>query len=145
MRQTCDEGVDLIKKWEGLRLKPYKDAVGLWTVGYGHLILPQERYGTLTEEEAEALLRKDLIKAERAVMALVSVDLSDGEFGALVSFVFNLGAGALKSSRLRRVLNEGEYEEAADQFLRWNKAGGRVLKGLTRRRSDERDLFLSDV
>lgn len=142
-QHTGDAGVALIKSFEGLRLEKYRDAVGKWTIGYGHLILPNENFPRpITEAEADALLRKDLQTSERGVHRLVTVDLDQDQFDALVSFTFNLGAGNLQSSTLLKLLNQGEYTQAADQFLRWNKAGGRVLSGLTRRREAERALFL---
>ncbi|WP_312691151.1 lysozyme [Kosakonia sp.] len=143
---TGDAGVQLIKSFEGLRLEKYKDAVGKWTIGYGHLILPNESFTRpLTQAEADALLRADLGSAERSLHRLVTVDLNQNQFDALVSFTFNLGAGNLQTSTLLRLLNAGEYSQAADQFPRWNKAGGKVLAGLTRRREAERALFLKEV
>ncbi|WLI75099.1 lysozyme [Kosakonia sp. H02] len=138
-----EAGLALIKSFEGLRLEKYKDAVGKWTIGYGHLILPNESFPRpITEAEAEALLRADLQMTERGVHKLVTVDLNQNQFDALVSFTFNLGAGNLQTSTLLKLLNQGQYAQAADQFPRWNKAGGKVLAGLTRRREAERGLFL---
>lgn len=141
-----EAGLALIKSFEGLRLEKYKDAVGKWTIGYGHLILPNESFPRpITEAEAEALLRADLQMTERGVHKLVTVDLNQNQFDALVSFTFNLGAGNLQTSTLLKLLNQGQYAQAADQFPRWNKAGGKVLAGLTRRREAERGLFLKGV
>lgn len=145
-QSTGAGGLALIKSFEGLRLEKYKDAVGKWTIGYGHLILPNENFShPITEAEAEALLRTDLLMTERGVRKAVTVDLNQNQFDALVAFTFNLGAGNLQSSTLLKLLNQGEYAQAADQFLRWNKAGGKVLAGLTRRREAERALFLKPV
>jgi len=145
-QSTGAGGLALIKSFEGLRLEKYKDAVGKWTIGYGHLILPDEKFPhAITEAEAEALLRTDLLMTERGVHKAVTVALNQNQFDALVAFTFNLGAGNLQSSTLLKLLNQGEYAQAADQFLRWNKAGGKVLAGLTKRREAERALFLKPV
>lgn len=142
--QTGREGIELIKGFEGLRLSKYQDVVGKWTIGYGHLILPSESFpNPLTEKQAEDLLRKDLAASEAGVTRLVKVKLSQQQFDALVSFTFNLGAGNLQSSTLLKKLNAGDYSGAADELLRWNKAGGKEVAGLTRRRTAERKLFLS--
>lgn len=141
---TGAQGIDLIKHFEGLRLTRYLDAVGKPTIGYGHLILPHERFaGPITASQAEALLRKDLRSAELALRKLVRVPITQQQFDALMAFVFNLGAGRLRSSTLLRYLNAGATARAADQFLVWNKAGGQPLAGLTRRRQAERKLFLT--
>lgn len=142
--QTGREGIELIKGFEGLRLSKYQDVVGKWTIGYGHLILPNESFpNPLTEKQAEDLLRKDLATSEAGVTRQVKVKLSQQQFDALVSFTFNLGAGNLQSSTLLKKLNAGDYSGAADELLRWNKAGGKEVAGLTRRRAAERKLFLS--
>lgn len=140
---TGEAGLRLIKDFEGLRLAKYLDAVGKWTIGYGHLILPNENYDQpISLDVANALLRADLKRTEEGVRNSVTVAINQNQFDALVSFAFNLGVGNLKSSTLLRLLNEGNIFAAADQFLRWNKAGGRELPGLTRRRRAERDLFI---
>lgn len=141
MKRTSDAGISLIKRFEGLRLEAYLDAVGVWTIGYGHTGPDVFRGRTITEEEADALLRKDLGSAENCVRAAVSVPISQGEFDALVSFVFNLGCGALRRSTLLRLLNGGDHDGAALEFAKWNKADGKVLAGLTRRRAAEAELF----
>lgn len=142
--RTGAQGIDLIKHFEGLRLQRYLDAVGKPTIGYGHLILPHEHFDRpLSEAEAQALLRRDLRGAELQLCKLVRVPITQQQFDALMSFVFNLGAGRLRSSTLLRYLNAGSPARAADQFLAWNKAGGKPLAGLTRRRQAERKLFLS--
>lgn len=136
------KGIDLIKSFEGLRLEAYYDAVGVLTIGYGHTKGVVEGQ-VITEEEAEELLRNDLEIYEDAVINATVVDLTQGEFDALVSFTYNLGAGNLRRSTLLKLLNEDDKEGAANEFLKWNKAGGRVLNGLVRRRQAERDMFLS--
>jgi len=142
-RTIGQAGLTLIKEFEGLRLEKYKDAVGKWTIGYGHLVLPSERIDRpITESEAEDLLQSDLRKFEGGVIQYVVVSMNQNQFDALVSFAFNLGLSNLRGSTLLRLLNQGKYAEAAEQFLRWNKAGGAILPGLTRRRAAERELFL---
>ncbi|MGS0893912.1 lysozyme [Burkholderia stagnalis] len=142
--RTGAQGIALIKQFEGLRLARYLDAVGKPTIGYGHLILPNERFTRpLAPAEAEALLRQDLRGAELNLRKLLRVPVTQQQFDALMSFVFNLGAGRLHSSTLLRYLNAGKPARAADQFLVWNKAGGKPLAGLTKRRQAERALFLS--
>jgi lysozyme len=146
VRKACDEAVDLIKRWEGFRSKPYYCAAGKLTIGYGHLVTLGEKKefeDGITEDMAEELLRKDLIVAELGVQKYTDTELSDLQHGALVSFTFNLGAGALQRSTLRSKLNRGEYLDAADEFPKWCWAGGRKLKGLLRRRLDEQEMFLA--
>ncbi len=135
-------GLDLIKDFEGLRLNSYRDAVGVWTIGYGHTRTagPGQR---ITNAQATALLREDVANFENAVTRAVRVPITENQFAALVSFAYNVGSGALNSSTLLRRLNAGDSFGAADELLRWNRAGGRVLAGLTRRRVAERELFLS--
>ena len=142
---TGDKGVELICHFEGLKLERYRDAVGLWTIGYGHLILKteMEKLIKITTGEAKTLLRKDLRRTEQGVQKLVSVSVTQNQFDALVSFAFNLDVGSLKKSTLLRKLNAGDVQGAALQFKSWNKAGGKVLTGLTRRREAEMKLFLS--
>jgi lysozyme len=137
------KNISLIKKHEGLRLEAYLPTPNdVWTIGYGHTHTTKQGQ-KITEAQAEALLRKDITWAEEAVNKSVVVPLSQNQFDALVSFVFNVGAGAFGSSTLLRLLNSKDYEGAANQFLRWNKQKGVALKGLTKRREEERKLFLS--
>ncbi|HTF64490.1 MAG TPA: lysozyme [Edaphobacter sp.] len=139
---TSQRGLDLIKQFEGLRLTAYQDSVKTWTVGYGHTGSDVHSL-TITRDEAEDLLLQDVKEAEHAVNSLVThVVLKQGQFDALVDFVFNLGAAALHDSTLLRLVNAREFDNAADQFLRWDHAGGKVLPGLTKRREAERELFL---
>lgn len=139
--KTSQKGIDLIKKFEGCRLEAYRCPAGVWTIGYGHTKGVQERM-KITQAQAEEFLREDLRVYEQAVERCVKVPLSQNQFDALVSFCYNCGGEALRTSTLLRLLNESKYSEAAGQFLRWNKAGGKVLAGLTRRREEERALFL---
>ena len=144
--QTSEKGIALIKEFEGCKLTAYQDSVGVWTIGYGWTQpvdgKPIRAGMTIKQETAERLLETGLVSYESDVSRLVKVGLSQGQFDALVSFTYNLGARSLSTSTLLRKLNAGDYAGAADEFLRWNKAGGKVLNGLTRRREAERALFL---
>ena len=145
--QTSDKGIALIKQFEGCKLTAYQGSVGVWTIGYGWTKpvdgKPIRAGMTIKQETAERLLKTGLVSYENDVSRLVKVDLTQGQFDALVSFTYNLGARSLSTSTLLRKLNAGDYAGASDEFLRWNKAGGKVLNGLTRRREAERALFLS--
>ncbi|HDC4459143.1 TPA: lysozyme [Enterobacter asburiae] len=147
MMQTSDKGIALIKQFEGCKLTAYQDSVGVWTIGYGWTKpvdgKPIRAGMTIKQETAERLLKTGLVSYESDVSRLVKVGLTQGQFDALVSFTYNLGARSLSTSTLLRKLNSGDYAGAADEFLRWNKAGGKVLNGLARRREAERALFLS--
>ncbi|MBG0660369.1 lysozyme [Enterobacter roggenkampii] len=145
--QTSDKGIAMIKQFEGCKLTAYQDSVGVWTIGYGWTKpvdgKPIRAGMTIKQETAERLLKTGLVSYESDVSRLVKVGLTQGQFDALVSFTYNLGVRSLSTSTLLRKLNAGDYAGAADEFLRWNKAGGKVLNGLTRRREAERALFLS--
>lgn len=132
---------EIIKDFEGLRLEAYKCPADVWTIGYGHTNKVKQG-DVITAGEADVLLALDVQEAERAVNAYVDVDINQNQFDALVSFVYNLGAGNFKLSTLLRKLNEGDYLGAANEFERWNKAGGKVLNGLVRRRKAESNLFI---
>ncbi len=138
--RTSQQGLDLIKSFEGLRLSAYKCPADVWTIGYGTTagVKPGQ---VITQERAEELLREDVTKVEAQVLRNIKVTLKQGQFDALVSFTYNLGAGNLANSTLARLLNAGDYMGAAAQFDRWNKAGGKVLKGLVARRAAERAMF----
>jgi len=137
---TSETGLALIRQFEGLRLLAYKCAAGVWTVGYGSTagVKPGQ---SITKERAEELLREDVARFEAHVRRLVRVSITQGQFDALVAFAFNVGHGALERSTLLRLLNDGKYDEAALQFNRWVKGGGKDLPGLVRRRAAERALF----
>ncbi|MEG4034161.1 lysozyme [Microcoleus sp. S36b_A4] len=137
------DGVNLIKSFEGMELEAYLDAVGVWTIGYGHTQGVYEGM-TITEAQAEELLRKDLAEFEAYVSEAVQVSINENQFSALVSFTFNLGPENLFDSTLLKLLNQGDFQGAGDQFPRWNKAGSQELEGLTRRRKAERALFLGE-
>lgn len=146
MRHVTAQGIRLIRSFEGFSAKPYLCPAGYFTIGYGHVLRPGEQRGaSVTPEQAAELLAEDILAAEAAVALLVATPLTDGQFDALVSFAFNLGAGALQRSTLRRKLNRREYASAAAEFPRWAWAAGRKLPGLLRRREAERERFLTVV
>ena len=136
------QGLKLIAYFEGCKLTPYRDCVGLWTVCIGHLIgdghtLPNDWNRTFTLEEAYALLAKDIARFERGVERYCPNRLTQSCFDALVSFSFNLGIGTLQRSSVRQKVNRQDYNGAAKSLLRYNKAGGVVSRGLTLRRQAE--------
>jgi GH24 family phage-related lysozyme (muramidase) len=143
MRPITLQTINLVKGFEGLRLVRYGDATGLPTIGYGHLIKPDENFMHISEEQALELLQTDLQIAGAAVERLIKVQLDDNEFTALIDFVYNLGAGVLQASTLKAKLNRGDYRGAANQFKRWVYAGATKLPGLIKRRETEAELFLS--
>ena len=140
--KTNIAGLSLIKSFEGCELAAYKCPAGIWTVGYGHTGSDVVPGLIITTHRAEELLQADLAKFEQAVTKALKVAVTPNQFAALVSLAYNIGGGALAKSTLIKRLNAGKTQEAADQFLAWNKAGGKVLKGLSRRREAERALFL---
>ena len=168
LRDINQAGFDLIRSFEGIpdgdpstvNLDPYLDPIGIWTIGWGHAIRvgndflrgPVNRArafalypGGLTIAQAETLLRADLLIRCRDVAAALTREVNDNQFAALVSFAFNCGIANLKQSTLLRLVNAGDFAGAAREFPKWNKSGGQVLKGLTRRREAEAALFLQPV
>lgn len=147
--KTSQSGISLIKGFEGKRLNAYYDGVGVCTIGFGTIKYPNgvrvKKGDTCTEAQAESYLKNDLVKFENAINRLVKVPLNQNQFDALSSFTYNLGETNLSSSTLLKKLNAKDYAGTADQFPRWNKAGGKVMNGLTRRREAERILFLKKV
>ena len=144
MRKVSEEGINLIKRFEGFSETVYICPAGYPTIGYGHVVLGNEMESfaeEISEEQATDLLRQDVAIAEHAVVQHINVPLTNGQFDALVSFTFNLGSGALQRSTLRRKLNRQEYRLAAKEFGRWVWADGKKLKGLIRRRQAEAELF----
>ena len=136
-----DEGFNLIKHFEGCELEAYQCAAGVWTIGYGHTRDVQEG-DKWTKDKAEFMLWRELEEEyEQYVNSLVTVPINQCQFDALVSWVYNLGPNNLKNSSMLRVLNEGKYDEVPFQMKKWNKAGGKVLEGLIRRREAEADMF----
>jgi lysozyme len=154
--QKC---IQQIKIDEGVRSKPYQCPALLWTVGVGHVIDPNHAKvpmadrkalpipagwdRVLSADEIDEILRTDLARFEAGVLRLIKVPLTQGQFDALVSFSFNVGLGNLQNSTLRMKVNRSEFEAAAEQFLVWTKAGGKVLPGLVKRRTHEKEMFES--
>ena len=152
--------IEMIRHHEGVRVKPYQCPALIWTVGVGHVIdqshikiplaerkalpIPNGWDRTLSMSEVDEILTKDLVSFESGVRRLCPDGLTAGRLGALTSFAFNVGLGNLQRSTLRMKHNRGDYEGAAEAFLDWTKAGGKVLKGLVSRRNDERALYLSN-
>ncbi|HBL7017467.1 TPA: lysozyme [Serratia marcescens] len=145
--KISDDGMALIKRFEGLRLQAYQDSVGVWTIGYGWTqpVAGRKVGGGMAIDAAtaERLLVCGVAQFEQGVERLVAVTITQGQFDALVSFAYNLGLRALEKSTLLRRLNAGDRQGAADQFDRWVNAGGVRLDGLVARRAAERALFLS--
>lgn len=135
-----DAGLALIKEFEGLSLKAYTCPAGVLTIGFGTTmgVRPGQ---VISEAEAEAMLRADVDKFAKGVSEAVKVPLAQHQFDALVAFAYNVGLGAFRTSTMLRLINKGEMASAAAQFARWNRAGQKVLPGLTRRRAAERKLF----
>lgn len=138
--RISETGIDFIKGFESFEPKAYLCPANVWTIGYGHTG-DVHAGDVITEEVAEKLLEADLAEAEDAVNDFVDVDLEQCMFDALVIFTFNCGVGAFRGSTLLKLLNNGDYAGAKQQFLRWNKGGGKVLPGLTRRRAAEAEMF----
>ena len=146
MRNITQNGLDLIKRFEGFSRTVYFCPAGYPTIGYGHVVKDDEDFSAgIDESQAEELLRQDAQIAERTVLRLINVPLTDGQFDALVSFTYNLGGGALQRSTLRRKINREEHAEVPEQFMRWVWAGGRKLKGLVRRRAAEAIFYQSAI
>ena len=164
IREINSAGLTLIQSFEGLpdgdpttvNIDPYLDPVGIATIGYGHAIVEttglfvrdiqraQALYpGGITRLQAVALLHADVLDTCRRITPLLTVTVTDNAFAALVSFAFNLGVGNLAKSTLLKYLNAGRFREAAAEFVKWNRAGGKVLAGLTRRREAEAALFVA--
>ena len=138
--EISQEGLSLIKKFEGCKLQSYKCAAGVWTIGYGSTNGIEEGM-EISQERADMLLLEDVEVFEKAVNELVEVPLEQNQFDSLISWTFNLRPTNLKNSTLLKVLNNKNYDEVPTQIKRWNKAGGKVLQGLIRRREAEALLF----
>ena len=147
--KTSEVGLNLIKHYEGYKTKPYRCPAGLWTVGYGHVIndgrvLPTNCNRVFLKSEIDALLTTDLKRFERGVTMYCPVQLTQNQFDALVSFSFNLGLGTLQRSTVRQKIKRGDIAGAAKVLLKYNKASGKVLRGLDLRRKDEYALLMSN-
>ena len=138
--KISNEGLDLIKHFEGCELEAYLCPAGVWTIGYGHTKDVKEG-DTTTKEEADYLLQKEMIEYESYIDDMVDVELNQNQYDSLCAWVYNLGPSNLGSSTLLKVLNEGKYDEVPEQIKRWNKANGKVLAGLVKRREAEALLF----
>lgn len=157
--KVSDKLIEMIKHDEGVKTRPYQCPALLWTVGVGHVIDPNHAKIKLADRkqlpipagwdrvlsmsEVDAILKHDLARFEAGVMRLCPKTEKQGQFDALVSFAFNVGLGNLQNSTLRQKHNRGEFDWAAIEFLKWNKAGGKVLKGLDKRRKGEKALYES--
>ena len=145
--KVSKEAIKLIRHHEGVRAKPYKCPAGLWTVGVGHLIgdgktLPKEWNKTFTNEEIDAILKRDLNRFELGVHKMLpNVPLRQHEFDAIISFCFNLGLGCFQRSTIRQALLRGDKTQAMESLVKYCRAGGKILRGLQLRRLDERALF----
>lgn len=150
MKKLSQTGLNLIKKFEGCRLKAYKCPAGVWTIGYGSTAGVKEGQ-VITQAEADSLLLRDLQRFVDAVNKAVKVEMNQNQFDALVSFTYNCGIGALQKSTLLEYVNKKQYNKASAEFDKWNKARNpktkqlEVLPGLARRRDEEQALFLSVV
>ena len=144
MRHATQAGIGCIKGWEVFVPTIYVCAAGYRTIYWGHVVRPGEIFDG-TEEDGEKYLRQDLVGAELAVLRNINVPLSACQFDALVSFTFNVGGGALQRSTLRQVLNREDYDEVPAQMVRWVYGGGRILKGLVRRRQAEAQMFMGGL
>jgi len=140
-RRINAAGLSHIKQWEGCRLTAYKDVAGVWTIGYGSTGKHVKPGMKITQAEADALLRKDLDRFEKAVDTQVKVPLNDSQFAALVSFSFNVGVGAFQKSTLLRKLNAGNYDAVPSELMKWVNAGGRKVQGLVNRRRSEGEIW----
>ena len=142
-------GINLIKQFEGCRYSPYRDSVGLWTVGYGHLIgdgksLPSGDNRVFTQKEIDDFLVNDLMHVESGISVLIRVPITQNQFDALCSFCYNLGVGTLQKSTLLKDINLSLWDAAANDILKFHFAGGVSLPGLVKRRQAEHDLFIKE-
>ena len=133
-------GLRLTERFEGCRLEAYLDSKGIATIGYGHT-LGVKLGDVCTQDQAEKWLQNDTTWAENVVNRFVEVQLTQNEFDSLVDFTFNVGSGNFHNSTMLKLLNQGNYQEAAEEFIKWDKAGGQVVAGLLRRRLAEKDEF----
>ena len=142
--QINEDALNIVKFYEGCRLTAYLCPALILTIGYGSTGKHVTEGLKITQQEAEALLKKDLKRFEEGVKSYLKVPVSHNAYSALVSFTFNVGLGNLKESTLLKLINtNNQFKEAAEEFKKWDKAGGKVLAGLTKRRAAERELFLN--
>ena len=147
--KISQNGIDLIKRFEGCRFNPYRDSIGLWTIGYGHLIgdgksLPSGFNRVFTQKEIDDFLVNDLLHVESGISVLIRVPITQNQFDALCSFCYNLGVGTLQKSTLLKDLNASLWDAAANDILKFHFAGGVSIPGLIKRRQAEHDLFIKE-
>ena len=135
-----ERGTEILKYFEGCKLTAYQDSVGVWTIGYGHTKGVYDGM-TVTQDQAEQMLLSELEEYEGYIKDMVTVPLTQNQFDALVVWVYNLGPTNFRNSTLLKELNAGNYNAAGQEITRWNKAGGKVLAGLVKRREAEAQLF----
>jgi lysozyme len=144
-----ENGIKNIINFEGLKLKAYKDSVGIPTIGIGTIAYPsgsKVKIGDVcTKEQAIEYLKFYMIDMEKQINSMIKVKITQNQYDALCSFCYNLGHGALKQSTLLKKINLNDFKGASDEFLKWNKAGGKVIDGLTKRRNAEKELFLEGL
>ena len=145
--RTNEQGIEIIKKYEGCSLSLYLDPIGIPTIGYGSIWgLDHNRLAVghrdITEYEAEYLLKRELRQTENAVASMVRSPLTENQFSAICCLVYNVGSGRFRSSTIRMKINRSNFEGAANEFWKWRRAGGKILRGLVRRRAEEKLLFL---
>ena len=149
MKRPSQSILNYVKDIEKFGATPYQDAGGFWTIGYGHKIVPGDPYWPegpikeITRDQADILFKKDTAPAARAVNVYVQVPLSQNQYDALFSLVYNIGSGNFLSSTLLRKLNMTDYQGAADEFPKWRKSNGKILAGLETRRNQEREIFIA--
>lgn len=145
--KISNKGISLIEEFEGKRLRAYDDGIGVFTIGIGTIRYPNgkkvQKGDVITEQQAQEFLLHDLKNFEKVINDVVKVPLTQNQYDAIVSLTYNIGSAAFSKSTLLRKLNARDYKGASEQFLVWNKAGGKVMRGLMRRREAERNLFLS--
>lgn len=144
-KTTSDVGISLIESFEDLKLNSYDDGVGVWTIGIGTTVYPNgnrvKKGETITKDQAYQYFKNDLQSFENTVNNVVKVNINQNQFDALVSLAYNIGSSAISKSTLIKKLNQNDFKGAAEQFLVWNKGGGKVMNGLVRRRKTEKELF----
>lgn len=141
--RISQKGIDLIKSFEGLRLDAYQDSVGVWTIGFGHTAPDIKAGQRITIEQADRYLADDIRFAEECIQDLVLPPLTQGQYDAICSFIFNLGCVAFSKSTLLKYINTGDIDRAAKEFEKWVHAGGKKLPGLVRRRQAEAERFVA--
>ena len=138
--KISEDGLELIKKFEGCETTAYQDSVGVWTIGFGHTKGVEEGQ-TCSIEDAESMLAEEMDEYEGYINNMVKVELQQHEFDALVAWVYNLGPTNLGESTMLKVLNGGQFDRVPDEMNRWTRAGGKILEGLVRRRQAESLMF----